>query len=158
LLRGNVPPDLALFTGEGTLSGRCGLVVKRAAGVGYAMKRDMDLIRKMALAVEDAPTGYAPDDLGIEGYTDEQIAYHAHLMVQARLADGIDTTYLGSSGPSAQLTSLTWDGHEFAADARDETTWKKAITIVQEKGGAVSLDVIKALLSHLVKAGLGLVV
>jgi len=132
--------------------------MKRAASVGDAMKRDMELIRKMVLAVEDAPTGYAPDDLDIEGYTDEQIAYHAHLMVQAGLAAGMDTTHLGSCNPSAQLTSLTWDGHEFAADARDETTWKKAMTIVQEKGGAVSLDVIKALLSHLVKAGLGLVV
>jgi len=118
----------------------------------------MDLIRKMVLAVEDAPTGYAPDDLNVEGYTDEQIAYHARLMVQAGLADGIDTRHLGSSSPSAQLTSLTWDGHEFAAATRDETTWKKAMSIMQAKGGALTLDVVKALLSHLAKAGLDLLV
>jgi hypothetical protein len=85
------------------------------------MKRDMELIRKLVLAVEDAPTGYAPAELGIQGYTPEQIAYHAHLMVQASLAIGMETTHMGSSSPSAQLTSLTWEGHEFADAARDET-------------------------------------
>jgi hypothetical protein len=122
------------------------------------MKRDMELIRKMALAVEDAPTGYVLGGLDIEGYTDEQIAYHAHLMIQAGLATGPVTTHLGSSGPSGQITSLTWDGHEFAAMARDHTAWNKVKGIVQEKGGALSLDVIKELLSQAAKAGLGLVV
>jgi uncharacterized protein DUF2513 len=120
------------------------------------MKRDMELIRKTVLAVEDAPTGYVRDGLDVGGYTDEQIAYHAHLMIQAGLATGAFTTHLGSSSPSAQLTSLTWDGHEFAAMARDDTAWNKMMGIVQEKGGALTLDVAKALLSQLVKAGLGL--
>jgi Hypothetical protein (DUF2513) len=122
------------------------------------MKRDMELIRKMALAVEDAPTGYAPDGLEIKGYTDEQIAYHAHLMVQAGLATGVVTTHMGSTSPSAQITALTWDGHEFASMARDDTAWNKVKGIVQEKGGAVSLDIVKALLSQAIKAGLGLLV
>jgi hypothetical protein len=117
----------------------------------------MELIRKLVLAVEEAPSGYAPDDLHVEGYTAEQIAYHAHLMVQAGLATGIDATHLGSSGPEAQITSLTWDGHEFADASRDEARWKKAMGIVQDKGGAVTLDVLKDLLSHLARLGLGLI-
>jgi Hypothetical protein (DUF2513) len=122
------------------------------------MKRDMDLIRKMVLAVADAPTGYAPDGLGIEGYTDDQIGHHAYLMIQGGLATGIETTHVRSTSPIAQLTSLTWDGHDFAAMARDDTAWNKVKGVVQEKGGAVSLDVVKALLTQAVKAGLGLVV
>jgi hypothetical protein len=117
----------------------------------------MELIRKLVLAMEDSPTGYAPDDLTVEGYTDEQIAYHAHLMIQAGLAEGFETTHSGSTGPTAQLSTLTWNGHEFADDARDETRWKKALGLVQEKGGAVSLGVLKDLLSHLARLGLGLV-
>ena len=44
------------------------------------MKRDMELIRKLVLALEDAPSGYAPGVLEIEGYTPEQIGYHALYM------------------------------------------------------------------------------
>jgi len=80
----------------------------------------MELIRKMVLAVEDGPDGYAPDDLRINGYTAEQLAYHAHLLVEAGLAKGAITTHMGSSGPTAQITTLTWEGHDFAAAARDE--------------------------------------
>lgn len=120
------------------------------------MKRDMELIRKLVLAIEAAPTGYAPDDLQLEGYTHEQIGYHAHLMTDAGLARGIDTTHMGSGSPQAMLTSLTWAGHEFAEAARDETRWKNAMGIVQEKGGAVTLSVLTQLLTALMKGAFGL--
>ena len=120
------------------------------------MKRDMELIRKLVLAIEDAPTGYAPDNLTLEGYTPEQIGYHAHLMIQAGLATGSDVTHMGSSSPQAILTSLTWAGHEFADAARDEGRWKKAMGIVQEKGGSVTLSVLTQLLTALMKGALGL--
>jgi hypothetical protein len=122
------------------------------------MKRDMELIRKMVLTVEDAPDGYAPDLIPMEGYSDEQVAYHAWLIIQAGLATGPITTCSGNSGPTAQILNLTWDGHEFAAMARDDTAWNKTMGIVREKGGAVTLDVMKALLTQVVKAGLGLIV
>ncbi len=56
------------------------------------MKRDMALIRKMVLALEETPTGWAPDQLTFEGYTWEQIGYHAYLMIQAGLAKGSEIT------------------------------------------------------------------
>lgn len=120
------------------------------------MKGDMELIRKLVVALEEAPTGYAPDDLEIEGYTDEQIGYHAHLMIDAGLATGSNMTHIGSSSPEAMLTSLTWAGHEFADAARDETRWKKAMGIVQEKGGSITLSVLTQLLTTLMKGALGL--
>ena len=116
----------------------------------------MDLIRKLALALEEAPFGYAPDSLKIEGYTEEQIGYHAHLMIDAGLATGSDTTHMESSSPEAVLTSLTWAGHEFADAARDETRWKKAMGIVQEKGGSITISVLTQLLTTLMKGALGL--
>jgi len=120
------------------------------------MKRDMELIRKLVLALEASPTGYAPKNLEIEGYTDEQIGYHAHLMIDAGLATGSDTTHMGSSSPEAMLRSLTWVGHEFAEAARDESRWKKAMVIVQEKGGSITLSLLTQLLTTLMKGALGL--
>jgi len=83
------------------------------------MKRDMELIRKMVLAVEEGPNGYAPDDLRIEGHTAEQLGYHAHLLIQDGFATGPITTHINGSGPSAQITALTWSGHDLADAVRD---------------------------------------
>jgi hypothetical protein len=120
------------------------------------VKRDMDLIRKMLLAIENSPSGYAPDVLTIEGYTPDQIGYHAFLMLEAGLVDGSDITDSGSSGPEALITRLTWKGHEFAEAARDESRWTKAMGIVKEKGGTITMDVLKELLTSLMRATLGL--
>ncbi len=54
------------------------------------------------------------------------------------------------------ITSLTWEGHEFTEAARDERRWKKAVGIVAEKGGNITLDVMKQLLMSLMKGTLGL--
>lgn len=119
------------------------------------MKRDLDLIRKMLLAVEDGPSGYAPH-LVFEGYTAEQVGYHAYLLIDAGLARGADVTSHSSNSPQAIVQSLTWEGHEFIDAARDDTRWQKAKSIVAEKGGGVTLDLLKALLVSLTKIALGL--
>lgn len=119
------------------------------------MKRDLDLIRKMVLAIEDAESGWAPE-LSFEGYTPSQVGYHAYLLVDAGLAKGVDSTVHGGQAPTALITSLTWAGHEFAEAARDDTRWNKALGIVMEKGGAISFEVLKQLLTFLMKGAFGL--
>ncbi len=119
------------------------------------MKRDLDLIRKMVLAIEEAPTGYAPQ-LSFDSYTESQVGYHAYLMVDAGLAKGEDVSAMGSEGPEAMITSLTWAGHEFAEAARDDTRWQKAMGLVKDKGGSVTLGVLTQLLTGLMKGAFGL--
>ncbi len=120
------------------------------------MKRDMELVRKMILAVEDSPTGYAPDDLRIDGYTDDQLAYHAYLAIEGGLAKGAITTHMGSSSPSGQIVSLTWEGHDFAATAREDSRWRRAMRIIQEKGAGATIDIVKDVLLRLTRGDLGL--
>jgi hypothetical protein len=119
------------------------------------MKRDLELIRKMVLAIEDAPSGWAPD-LKFDGYSDAQVGYHAYLLIDAGLARGQDASTIGSDAPEGFITSLTWAGHEFADAAQDETRWKKAMGVVQEKGGTVTIGVLTQLLIALMKGTLGL--
>ena len=120
------------------------------------MKRDMHLIRKMLLAVEASPGGFGPREMAIHGYTNEQIAYHAYLMIQAGLAAGVDVTTETGSGPEAILTNLTWAGHEFADAARDEARWKRAMDLVKEKTVSVTVPVLTQLLATLMKSTLSL--
>jgi hypothetical protein len=119
------------------------------------MKRDMELIRKLVLGMEDCPEGFG-SVANLDGYTDEQIGYHAYLMIQAGLAEGNETTHSDSTGPGAYLRNLTWQGHEFADAARDDSRWLEAMRVVKEKAGSVTMGVLTQLLTSLAKTALGI--
>jgi len=114
------------------------------------MKRDMELVRRILLALEEQEsiTGTNPT---IDGYSDEQIAYHAYLIEQAGLANGSVVAQMESVCPEAIVTSLTWNGHEFLDLARNETSWRKAVTGLQKKTGSIAFGALKACLTEIAK-------
>jgi hypothetical protein len=118
------------------------------------MTRDMDLIRAILLAVEAHPDGFAPRRIWVEGYSQEQIGYHAYLLVNAGLCQGADSSHLQSSSPQAMITALTWSGHEFLDACRSPDIWQRAKSIVERLGGA-TLDVWASILVDLVRKSLG---
>ena len=120
------------------------------------MKRDMDLVRLILLALEDHERGSAPHPLQIADYSEEQIGYHVWLMGQAGLLRVVDVTALGDPSPVAEPLDMTWDGHEFLEAAREPSTWKRAMEKVTGSGAALTLEVLKAVLVDLAKQGLGL--
>ena len=63
------------------------------------MKRDMDLVRKIVFALEEHEHGHAPHPFLIEGYTDEQVGYHTHLMKEAGLILAANVTTMESTSP-----------------------------------------------------------
>lgn len=119
------------------------------------MKRDMELIRKLILSIEDHPSAWAPADLSIDGYTQEQIAYHAYLLVDAGLATGVDVTHLNSPAPAYRILHLTWAGHEFADACREENIWRKAMDTVKRTAGTVSFQILKELLVNVLREAVG---
>ena len=120
------------------------------------MRRDLDLIRKLILAVEDRDAEHWVPEIAIEGYTPQQIGYHSYLIVDAGLAKGIDVSTLDDMFPNWHLSHLTSAGHDFAAAARSDSTWSKATTLVKDKGGGFTIDIVKQVLVSLVKNSLGL--
>lgn len=119
------------------------------------MKRDMDLVRKIVLALEDHPHGFAPD-LVFDGYTDEQIGYHVHLLAQAGLVTALERTAGGAGSPQMEAEALTWAGHEFAENARNDTVWNKAKAVIQDKVGTASIAVMVEVLKQQARHMLGL--
>jgi hypothetical protein len=99
------------------------------------MKRDMELIRQIALRIEQGEDGWAPTKLDIPGYTETQVGYHALLMVEGGLVVGSDITSFGGS-PSALVQRLTWTGHEFLDAAREPTRWEQTKALLGRAGGA----------------------
>jgi len=119
------------------------------------MHRDMDLIRNILMKVADNPSAWAPDNLSIAGYTDEQIGYHALLLLESGLADGFDTTVQGGE-PQGMISRLTWEGHDFLEAAKEQSRWDEAKQLIFERAGSASLQVWKAILLQLTKTSLGL--
>lgn len=108
------------------------------------MKRNMELVRKILLAIEASTTVDKPILLRIDGYDDKTISYHVGLLHQVSFVKALDASHLG--GSQWVPTQLTWAGHEFLDSARNETVWQRAMATIRENGGSVSLEVLKSLL------------
>ena len=120
------------------------------------MRRDLDLIRKLILAVEDRDAENWIPEIQIDGYTPQQIGYHSYLLVDAGLAKGANVSTVEDMLPNWHLSYLTSAGHDFADAARSDSTWNKATTLVKNTGGGFTLDVLKQVLVSVVKNALGL--
>ena len=118
------------------------------------LKRDMDLIRAMLLAIEAHPSGFAPE-IEIDGYTQEQIGYHATLLGEAGLAVILDETAFRDKSPQAKVIRLTWAGHEFLDSAREKNIWNQAKDKISKIGGA-TIPIWTAVLTEIIKKQLGL--
>jgi hypothetical protein len=107
----------------------------------------MELIRKMILLVEDSPDGDAPWPMKIDGYTDQQVGYHAYLIGDAGLAETCDITSSGDKCTMHRITGLNSAGHDFAESARMPFVWNEVMADLRAKGMvSASADVLKRLL------------
>lgn len=121
------------------------------------MRRDMDLVRKILKLVEAHETALNVGwDLAVDGYTDEQIGYHIHLMGQAGLVIAIDSTTMSDTSPSAMVSSLTWQGHDFLESIKDDDLWAKAKKHVLIPAGGAAFSVLKEWIKAEAKQRLGL--
>jgi hypothetical protein len=109
------------------------------------MKRDMDLVRAILLAMEAYPNGFAPADFTIAGYDQDVIGHHVWLMAQGRLVTADDVTASGDRSPTALPGAITWQGHEFLAVARNDRVWRKVKTELKDRTLSLSFALIQDL-------------
>jgi len=120
------------------------------------MKRDMDLVRKILLAMEGHEHGFAPQPFKIEGYDDEQVGHHVYMMGDAGLINAADATHMQSRSPTAIPTSITWEGHEFLEAARKPAIWEAAKRRLADAGVGCTIELVKRVLLELSKKALDL--
>src|SRR5689334_8680677 len=115
------------------------------------MKRDMDLGRRILLDLEANPeaTGHGSVELNIEGRGRTEVSYHVLLLRDAGLLEAVVRSTTGRAGLAVFPTRLTYAGHEFIEASRKDSLWQKAKSVVLEKTGGLSLDVLKAVLTKL---------
>ena len=113
------------------------------------MKRDLDLARQILQKMEERSYAESGHTVAIEGYAGEDINYHMMLLNDAGLILAEDV-----SSQNALIwlpMHLTWAGHEFLDAARDEERWQKAKSITENRGGAVTFEVLAELLGKMMK-------
>jgi len=119
---------------------------------GIHMKRDMDLIRAILLVIEADEQEYVAS-LQINGYTQEQINYHAVLLGEAGFAKIIEIKTEESAIPMKVIIErLTWTGYEFLDAARDRSLWNQA----KDKVGSATIQIWMSVLTALTLKQLGL--
>ena len=115
------------------------------------MKRDMDLVRKILLAIEESEGEKVKlDSLGDDL---DRVYRHVALMEEFGLVDAL--VRWGGDGPRERIVicivkRLTWKGHDFLDKARDESIWKKAKGICIEKTGGLALVALDLVLTNLI--------
>lgn len=113
------------------------------------MQRDMDLAREILLAVEKSEGMAGWIDLDLQGRSKDEVTYHVMLLEEAGLIEAHDLTVHGDV--DWRPTRLTWHGHEFLDAAREESRWAKAKSIMKEKAGGLSFEVMKEVLLELMR-------
>lgn len=107
------------------------------------MKREMELIRKIMLTVEDDQ-----DISSIEEYSLGSVKYHAALLIEAGLLDG--KTYIYQSNTTqapddVHITKITWSGHDFIDAVRKDTVWQTIKTEFKDASVETVIKVSKQL-------------
>lgn len=120
------------------------------------MKRDLNLIRGILLDVENFPVGQPIQCFEFEGKDQPEIAEHVQLLLDAGYIEA--EVIRGNMGmPAAYaVLRLTWAGHEFLANAKNDTVWKKVMAQAEEKGLSTSMTILNALLEAAAKKYAGL--
>lgn len=112
------------------------------------MKRDMDLIRELLLAIEkqdENPDGWIDfDQLGLSDYPLKMLSYHVMLLKQAGLVEAQDFADPNPDGFLWLPKTITWNGHEFLDTIRDPEIWRRTRESARRAGG-FSLDIVKGL-------------
>jgi hypothetical protein len=117
------------------------------------MKRDLELVRRILLDIEDnreTSGGHSSwSSLVDEGYTPQAIQYHVQLLHDAGLIHA-DELVPGQWWPER----ITWAGHEFLDSARNDKLWNEAKRRVERELGSASFQVVHELLIRMANESL----
>ena len=116
------------------------------------MKRDMDLIRKTMLRIEEEYVSTAIYDLKVDGYTYDQVATHCKMLYEAGLLSDYKAQYAGNKIYMFGVGNLTWEGYDFLEKIRDDSIWKKVKDTAKEHGVPLLIDTVKQISSAIISA------
>lgn len=116
------------------------------------MKRDMDIIRRIAIETADMGPGLVLT--GLDDMDKLTFGLHAIWMDEAGLITANIQEFKSGEPPKVQIRRLTWEGCEFVETIRSETLWKKAKESVIQPTASFTFSLLKDWLAAQIKQGL----
>ena len=118
------------------------------------MMRDMDVVKKVLLAIEENYKTVAlfNYDLKIDGLDMETTAYHCKILHDGGFVSDYKAQFADGHIYLFRVGSLTWEGHDFLDKIRDDSTWAKTKETIKSKGLPMTLDAIKTVANGIIKA------
>jgi len=101
------------------------------------MKRDLDLIRRILLALEDEK----PDSL--TGENQELVSYHIQLLLDAEYVQGMVIWDRETKPQGYVVQRITMSGYDYLDSVRDPKVWKETKNLLEKVGGSAALEVVK---------------
>ncbi len=118
------------------------------------MRRDWNLIRQILFEVEKLPAGESTKAIQIDGFDVHTITEHVRMLVRKDLLIGnVYNTYDGST---YVIEGMSWEGHDFLDNARNDTIWKKVMAESRAKGTSTTVVVLNGLLAKAAQKYAGL--
>lgn len=107
------------------------------------MRLNNECVRDLLLTIEEnlgINDKVSIDDFELPNYSDDELIYTALKLIEAGFINGESSRMIDGS-IFVYVSSLTWDGHKFLDNIRDNEVWSKTKSIVS-KFSSVSLGII----------------
>ncbi len=105
------------------------------------MKRDMDIVRRIALETAAMPFGAMLT--GLDGESHDAFVAHVEWMTEAGLIVSLVHSQLSGDVGTACVLRLTWQGCEFVDAVGSDTLWEKAKRTVIRPSASWSFELLK---------------
>lgn len=119
---------------------------------GINVQRDMELIRKIMLTIEEQYVDVVLYNIEIKGYDLKTIAYHCDILHQAGLVSVYGGDYGSNELVSFGVGSLTWEGHNYLDKIKDDKIWNKTKCTIKEKGIPFAFETVKQVASIIISS------
>lgn len=106
-------------------------------------------MRSILLDAEEIPAGEAADGFTYEGRDQSEVNRHTQILIEEDFLDGKWVGDHQNFPTDFRITDLTYRGHQFLANAKNDGLWNKAITTIKGSGKTMSIAVIEAVLAKL---------
>lgn len=117
------------------------------------MRLNNECVRDLLLAIEEnlgINDKVSIDDFELPNYSNDELIYTALKLIEAGFING-DSSNMIDGSIFVYVSSLTWDGHKFLDNIRDNEVWRKTKSIVS-KFSSVSLGIISNVADQVITA------
>jgi Hypothetical protein (DUF2513) len=114
------------------------------------MKLDLDVVRAILIEVESTPANQPPGIIALEGIAEDITVEHIELLAEQGLieAKSVRSGMGGRRIAAIHVVRTTWAGHDFLANAKNQSVWEKTKAFLLAKGGSASFEVVKTVLTQ----------